>query len=324
MEKVKVIVTGGAGFIGSNICEYLVEKDIAVVCYDNLITGHMSNIEHLISNPLFKFFEKDIREINDLKEAMIGCTHVCHQAALGSVPRSISNPISTNDHNLQGTLNVFWAAKELGIKNIVYASSSSIYGDEKTLPKVEDRIGKPLSPYAVTKMASEMYATVFSELYGIKMIGLRYFNVFGRRQDPKGEYAAVIPKFIQKLISGQPIEIHGNGDQSRDFTYIDNVIQANMNALFTTNSRCSGMSFNIAFGGRVSINELYLSIKNALSTLKQDISNSNPTYVDDRPGDIKHSHADISKAKEFLNYDPQYDIETGLNLAIKWYWDNLS
>ena len=156
------------------------------------------------------------------------------------------------------------------------------------------------------------------------MIGLRYFNVFGRRQDPKGEYAAVIPKFIQKLISGQPIEIHGNGDQSRDFTYIDNVIQANMNALFTTNSRCSGMSFNIAFGGRVSINELYLSIKNALSTLKQDISNSNPTYVDDRPGDIKHSHADISKAKEFLNYDPQYDIETGLNLAIKWYWDNLS
>ena len=319
----QVLVTGGAGFIGSNICEELLKMGNRVICLDNLLTGHIKNIEHLRSNEHFTFINSDIRDLDQLLIAMKGCTHVCHQAALGSVPRSIELPILTDDHNAKGTLNVFWAAHKSGIKRVVYASSSAVYGDEPTLPKVEGKIGKPLSPYAVSKCVGELYAKVFTELYGMEMIGLRYFNVFGRRQDPDGAYAAVIPRFVKKLILLKSPEIHGNGEQSRDFTYIDNVIQANINSLMGDNSKAYGNVFNIAFGERVTINQLFLLIRESLTRLDSEIEKVEASYIADRPGDVKHSLADISAAISSLNYSPTHDIISGMGQAIEWYWNDL-
>jgi UDP-N-acetylglucosamine 4-epimerase len=319
----RVLVTGGAGFIGSNICEYLIICGAEVVCIDNLITGHVHNIKSLLQNDRFSFIEGDIRNQELLEEAIKGCTHVCHQAALGSVPRSIEDPIATNDHNVNGTLNVFWAAKKEGIKRVVYASSSSVYGDEETLPKVEEKTGVPLSPYAVTKCISESYAKVFTELYGMEMIGLRYFNVFGRRQDPDGAYAAVIPKFVKMLIRHQSPTIHGDGEQSRDFTYIDNVIQANINAMFKAEINAAGKVFNIAYGERVTVNQMFELIRSSLMKFDLKIENVDSKFVEERPGDIKHSLADISAAKQYLKYKPEHDLNSGMEISIDWYWNNL-
>jgi len=323
MSEYRVLVTGGAGFIGSNTCEYLLEQGIAVVCIDNLLTGHESNIAHLKSNEKFKFINGDIRDIKILKSAISGCTHVCHQAALGSVSRSIEDPVSTNNHNVNGTLNVFWAAYQEGIKRVVYASSSSVYGDEKSLPKMEQHVGIPLSPYAVSKIISEQYAKVFTDLYGMEMIGLRYFNVFGRRQDPEGVYAAVIPKFINNLVNHEPSQIFGDGEQSRDFTYIDNVIQANANAMFDAKADAYGKVFNIAFGDCISVNNLFFLIRDLLTEFDPGVANVKVNHVAERDGEIRHSIAEISAAREYLGYDPIYDFQMGMKNTISWYWNSL-
>lgn len=320
----KILVTGGAGFIGSNICEKLIESGCFVVCVDNFITGRKENIEHLLQNENFKLIEGDIVNFDTCQDAMKGCDYICHQAALGSIPRSIDDPIKTNQINVDGTLNIFVAALNEGIKRIVFASSSSVYGDEKTLPKQEDKTGKPLSPYAITKSVNEMYANVFSQIHDIEIIGLRYFNVFGRRQDPEGMYAAVIPKFVESLINKESPKIFGDGEQTRDFTYIDNVVDINIKALLTKNTNCYGEVFNVAFGENTSINQLYYDIRDIVSKYDSEIANIEPIYLNSRTGDIKHSHADISKAVSQLNYSPQYDCKMGLNKAIQWYWNNLS
>jgi len=319
----KVLVTGGAGFIGSHICDKLLESGAEVVCLDNFITGHRKNIEHNQNNPKFKLIEGDIRDIETCKKAMIGCTHVCHQAALGSVPRSVKDPLTTNEINITGTLNIFFSAYEAGIKRIVFASSSSCYGDEPNLPKVESKVGNPLSPYAITKFSGELYAKTFNTLYGMEMIGLRYFNVFGPRQDPEGMYAAVIPKFVQSLIREESPEIHGDGSQSRDFTYIDNVVEMNILALTTTSDEANGLNYNVACGQRLTILDLFLEIKLLLTNFKSSLVNINPIHVDSRPGDIPHSLASIDLAKNLIGYNPKIMPKEGLSLAIKWYWDNL-
>ena len=324
ISKARILVTGGAGFIGSNLCEFLVRNGAEVVCVDNLITGHEENILALFNNPLFEFHHLDIRDLDSLAEVMKGCTHVCHQAALGSVPRSIENPVHTNEHNITGSLNVFWAAHQAGIRRVVYASSSSVYGDEATLPKIEDRTGQLLSPYAVTKDVSESYATVFSNLYDMQMIGLRYFNVFGRRQDPDGAYAAVIPRFAKLLIEKKSPIIHGDGKQSRDFTHIDNVIQANTKALFLDSTNQMDEKINIAFGSRITINQLFNLLKLNLAEFDNEISGIEPVHSEDRPGDIKHSLADISNARKVIGYNPKVDLESGLESYMKWFWEQHS
>ncbi|RZD34988.1 MAG: LPS biosynthesis protein WbpP [Methanobacteriota archaeon] len=319
----RVLVTGGAGFIGSNICDALLERGSEVVCLDNFLTGRRENIEHLLNEPKFTLVEGDIRDLETCRLASVGCTHVCHQAALGSVPRSVEDPNTTNAINISGGLNVLVAAQEVGIQRFVFASSSSVYGSDETMPKVEHKTGAPLSPYAVTKVVNESYAQVFHQIHGMETIGLRYFNVFGRRQDPEGQYAAVIPKFVELILQLESPVVFGDGEQTRDFTYIDNVVQMNLNALSTMNSKAFGENFNVACGSRISINELFFAIRNLLSNYDQSLSTIEATYIGERLGDIRHSLADISKAQLHLNYIPAYNCQQGLEKAMNWYWDSL-
>jgi UDP-N-acetylglucosamine 4-epimerase len=323
IQNKKILVTGGAGFIGSNLCEYLLDNNNQVTCLDNFITGKRENIEPFLRNPNFTFIEGDIRKPDDCQKAVRGVEIILHQAALGSVPRSIENPVRSNEINIMGTLNMLDAAKEAGIKRFVYAASSSTYGDSKELPKVEDRIGKPLSPYAVSKYVNELHAQNFGALYGMETIGLRYFNVFGRRQDPNGAYAAVIPKFVKQFIDGEKITINGDGTISRDFTYVDNVIQANMLAASTSNPEAYNQVFNVAYGENNNLNTLYEIIQDLLGRFKPEVKKAKPFYGPNRKGDIEHSLASIEKAKKLLGYNPLFDLQKGLENAIRWYWENL-
>jgi UDP-N-acetylglucosamine 4-epimerase len=319
----KVLVTGGAGFIGSNLCEALLEKENKVVCLDNFATGKRENIAHLSTNNNFTLIEGDIRKLEDCLKATKDVDYVLHQAALGSVPRSIKDPITSNEVNVSGFLNMLVAARDNGVKRFVFAASSSTYGDSESMPKVEDVIGKPLSPYAITKYVNELYADIFSKTYGLETIGLRYFNVFGRKQDPNGAYAAVIPKFVSQLMKGESPVINGDGDYSRDFTYIDNVIQANLLSLVTNNEKAINTVYNVAYGDRNTLNDLMVYLKEYLSEFDSKISNVEVIYGPTRPGDIPHSHASVAKAKENLNYNPQFTLQQGLKEAVKWYWKNL-
>ena len=323
MKNNSVLITGGAGFIGSNLCEFFLENGFEVICLDNLATGFKSNMDGFMNHPFFKFIEGDIRDLQTCREAVTGVDYVLHQAALGSVPRSIKDPVTTNEVNIGGFLNMLIAARDAGVKRFIYAASSSTYGDSETLPKVEDKIGKPLSPYAVTKYVNELYADVFSRTYGMECIGLRYFNVFGRRQSTKGAYAAAIPLFVKSLISHESPVINGNGEYSRDFTYVDNVIQANYLAMTTTNPRAVNKVYNVAFGERTTLNQLFNYLREGLSGFDPAIGKISPIYGPNRAGDIPHSLASIDKAKSLLGYDPKYSVASGLKEAIKWYWENL-
>jgi len=311
----KVLVTGGAGFIGSNLVEQLLldERVVAVRVLDNLSTGSLSNIEQFLPDPKFEFTEGDIRNYVTCLVACEGIDVISHQAALGSVPRSINDPLTTNDVNITGTLNIFTAAKEKNIKRVVYAASSSTYGDHPGLPKVEDKIGNPLSPYAVTKYVNELYARVYADLYGIELIGLRYFNVFGPNQNPNGPYAAVIPIFAEALLNNISPLINGDGHHTRDFTYVDNAVQANILSFFTTNTKAVNQVYNIACGDKTSLLELFDGLK------KEADSSLQPTHGPERQGDVKHSLADISKAKQLLGYNPSVSVEDGLKKTFKWY-----
>ena len=319
----KILITGGAGFIGSNLCEVLLDNNIKVVCLDNFSTGKRTNIEPFLNNNNFKLIEGDIRTLDDCHKACIDVDYVLHQAALGSVPRSINDPITTNDVNVSGFLNMLVAARDAGVKRFVYAASSSTYGDHEALPKVEDTIGKPLSPYAITKYVNELYADIFYSTYKLDTIGLRYFNVFGKRQDPNGAYAAVIPKFVQQFINHESPIINGDGSYSRDFTYINNVVQMNINALTTDNKEALNTVYNVAYGERTTLIELATLLKKYLSEFDSSISNIDIKHRDNRIGDIPHSLASIDKAKQLLNYDPKYDISSGLKEAVDWYWEYL-
>lgn len=319
----KIVVTGGAGFIGSNTCEAFVNEGLEVICLDNFLTGKRENIAHLMDSPLFKLIEGDIRNLEDCKKAVEGADLVLHLAALGSVPRSIADPITSNDINIGGTLNMLVASRDAGIKRFVYAASSSTYGDSEILPKVENVIGRPLSPYAITKYVSELYADVFGKTYGLNCIGLRYFNVFGRRQDPNGAYAAVIPKFTANLLQKESPVINGDGSFSRDFTYIDNVIQMNRLALFTENEAALNEVYNVAFGESSTLNELYYELRANLSEYDSSLASLEPVYGPTRKGDIPHSLASIDKAKNLLGYDPKFSLKTGLKETVKWYWENV-
>ncbi len=311
----KILVTGGAGFIGSNLAEKLLsdERINLVRVLDDLSTGSRKNIEQLISNNKFEFVEGDIRDYNTCLGACEGIDFISHQAALGSVPRSINDPLTTNNVNITGTLNVFTAAKESGIKRIVYAASSSTYGDHPDLPKQEDKIGNPLSPYAVTKYVNELYASVYAKVYGLELIGLRYFNIFGPRQNPEGSYAAVIPLFINALLKNEAPTINGDGSHSRDFTFVDNAVQANIKALFTENEKAINQVYNIACGDQTTLLQLFESLRKEAGTDLQ------PNLGPERIGDVKHSLADISKAKELLGYSPEVLIEDGLRKTFEWY-----
>ena len=318
-----ILVTGGAGFIGSNLCEALLNKNNKVVCLDNFATGKRENIKEFLENSNFTLIEGDIRKLEDCLKATKDIDYVLHQAALGSVPRSIKDPITSNEVNVTGFLNMLVAARDNDIKRFVYAASSSTYGDSETLPKVEDKIGTPLSPYAITKYVNELYAANFSKIYGLETIGLRYFNVFGRKQDPNSTYAAVIPKFVSLLMNGESPVINGDGNYSRDFTYIDNVIQANLLSLTTTNNKAINTVYNVAYGDRKTLNDLMQYLKEYLSKFDAEISKIKVTYGPKRVGDVPHSQASIDKAKKYLNYNPKYSLQNGLEKAIKWYWNNL-
>lgn len=323
MADKKILITGGAGFIGSNLCDYFLSKNYKVVCLDNFATGHRKNIEKHLSNPDFTLIEGDIRNLADCQTAVEGVNYVLHQAALGSVPRSIKDPATSNDVNVGGFMNMLIAARDAGVKRFVYAASSSTYGDSESLPKVEDVIGKPLSPYAVTKYVNELYADVFSKTYGIETIGLRYFNVFGRRQDPNGAYAAVIPKFVMQFMKHESPVINGDGNFSRDFTYIDNVIHMNELAMTTDNPEAVNTVYNTAFGDRTTLNDLIGYLKEFLSKYDAEIGNVDVVHGPNRAGDIPHSLASIDKAKALLGYNPQFSIKQGLEQAVEWYWENL-
>jgi len=323
IENYKILVTGGAGFIGSNLCELLLQQNNKVICLDNFATGKRENIKSFFVNPNFTLMEGDIRKLEDCKKATENVDFVLHQAALGSVPRSIADPITTNDVNISGFLNMLVASRDAGVKRFVYAASSSTYGDSEALPKVEDIIGKPLSPYAITKYVNELYADIFQKTYGLDTVGLRYFNVFGRKQDPLGAYAAVIPKFVSQLMNHESPVINGNGSFSRDFTYIDNVIQMNMLAMGTNSLKAINTVYNVAYGERATLNELVKTLKQLLSVYDKDILNVETKYGSIRNGDIPHSLASIDKAKELLNYNPKYSLQDGLQEAIQWYWENL-
>jgi UDP-N-acetylglucosamine 4-epimerase len=320
--KKRILVTGGAGFIGSNTCESLLGEGHQVVCLDNFITGRRENIDHLFQNPSFELVKGDIRSIDDCRKSLVNCDIVLHLAALGSVPRSIADPITTNDININGFLNMIVATRDAGIKRFVYAASSSTYGDSESLPKVENVIGKPLSPYAITKYVGELYADVFAKTYGMECVGLRYFNVFGRRQDPAGAYAAVIPKFIDSLIRLESPVINGDGSFSRDFTYVDNVIQINKLAMFTANKESLNQVYNVAYGESSTLNELFNELKNNLSEFDPNISSVNCIHGDFRKGDIPHSLASIDKAKNLLGYQPSHSLKDGLKETVTWYWEN--
>lgn len=315
-EKSTFLVTGGAGFIGSNLCETLVNLGYRVKCLDNLSTGKRSNMDSFINCELFEFIEGDICELDTCMHACKGIDYVMHQAAWGSVPRSIEVPLYYEEVNIRGTLNMLEASRQNDVKKFVYASSSSVYGDEPSLPKKEGKEGNVLSPYALTKRVDEEYAKLYTGLYGLDTYGMRYFNVFGRRQDPEGTYAAVIPKFLKQLMEGQSPTINGDGKQSRDFTYIDNVVEANLKACLAP-SEAAGEAFNIAYGGREYLIDVYSGLVDALGV------NIEPTFGPDRAGDIKHSNADISKAESMIGYHPDFSFEDGIKLAIEWYKDNL-
>ena len=322
MEKT-VLITGGAGFIGSNLTEYFLAKGYKVVVLDNFATGHRHNLAAVAAHPQFKLIEGDIRNINDCVVAVEGVDYVLHQAALGSVPRSIGDPVTTNDVNVSGFLNMLVAARDAKVKRFVYAASSSTYGDSQGLPKVEGVIGKPLSPYAITKYVNELYAEIFGKAYGLETIGLRYFNVFGRKQDPKGAYAAVIPKFVMQLMQHQSPIINGDGNYSRDFTYIDNVIQMNELAMTTTQPEAINTVFNTAFGDRNTLNDLVGYLKAYLGEYDESIKNIPIEYGPNRAGDIPHSLASIDKAQRLLGYAPQFSLQQGLKEAVGWYWEHL-
>ena len=326
MEKLigsSVLVTGGAGFIGSNLVETLLAQDNKVVCLDNFSTGKRENLVPFMDNPKFTLIEGDIRNLEDCQFAVKDVKHVLHEAALGSVPRSINDPITSNDVNVSGFLNMLVATRDAGIKRFVYAASSSTYGDHPALPKKEDIIGKPLSPYAITKYVNELYANVFSDLYGIETIGLRYFNVFGRRQDPDGAYAAVIPKFTKSLLHGESPVINGDGSQSRDFTYVENVVQINQLALLSTNPEAVNTVYNVAFGENTSLLELYDQLIANLSAFKPEVNEIKPQFGPPRKGDVLHSLASIDKAEKLLGYKPEYSFARGLKEAAKWYYEYL-
>lgn len=318
-----VLVTGGAGFIGSNLCETLLENNNRVVCLDNFSTGKQENIAPFLKNPNFQLIGGDIRSMEDCERACKDVDYILHQAALGSVPRSIEDPVTTNDVNISGFVNMLMAAKNAGVKRFVYAASSSTYGDSITLPKVEDTIGKPLSPYAITKYVNELYADIFSKTYGMETIGLRYFNVFGKRQDPNGAYAAVIPKFILQFMNYESPVINGKGDFSRDFTHISNVIQMNMLALQTTDKNAIDEVYNVAYGERTTLNDLVLLLKEKLTKFDAQIKEVTIQYGPQRLGDIPHSLASIEKARKLLNYNPKHSLDSGLDEALTWYWKNL-
>ncbi len=351
----KILITGGAGFIGSNLVNHFLKHNYKVICLDNLSTGFEHNIIEHMDNPRFTFIKGDIQDIETCKHAVSGCKYVLHQAALGSVPRSISDPIMTNSVNVSGFLNMLLAARDSEVERFVYAASSSTYGDSKKLPKIEEEIGRPLSPYAVTKYVNELYADVFAKTYGMQCIGLRYFNVFGKHQDPDGVYAAVIPLWVKQLLNHQRPTINGDGSYSRDFTYIENVVQANVKALLVptlqivenqkeyynveldqhkyliqderikepTNFKLNFLSeiFNIAYGGNISLLELYRELQAALSKHDPAISSIEPILGPHRPGDIPHSQASIMKAKTILNYNPEFDAKDGIRLATEWYYE---
>ena len=318
-----ILITGGAGFIGSNLCEYFLAKKYNVVCLDNFATGHRYNLEDFLSNDNFKLIEGDIRNLETCHQAVHGVDYVLHQAALGSVPRSINDPVTTNDVNISGFLNMLVAARDAKVKRFVYAASSSTYGDSIGLPKVEEVIGKPLSPYAITKYVNELYAEIFSKTYGLETIGLRYFNVFGRKQDPNGAYAAVIPKFVMQLMRHESPKINGDGNYSRDFTYIDNVIQMNELAMTSQNPAAINTVYNTAFGDRNTLNDLVGYLKKYLAEFDSEIANVEIVYGANRAGDIPHSLASIEKAKEMLGYSPKFSLQDGLKEAVSWYWNNL-
>lgn len=319
----KVLVTGGAGFIGSNIIEKLLIQNNEVVCLDNFSTGKKVNVEPFLSNSLFSMIEGDIRDLETCRRAVKNVDIVLHQAALGSVPRSINDPITTNDVNIGGFLNMLVAAKDEGVKRLVYAASSSTYGDSEQMPKVEETIGKPLSPYAITKYVDELYADVFAKLYDMELVGLRYFNVFGPRQDPNGAYAAVIPRFVSALIAKESPVVNGDGSFSRDFTYVANVVQANELAATTQKPEAINTVYNVACGERTSLNELLDHLKNLLSKYDPAIKNVEIKYGPPRQGDVPHSLASVDKAGRLLGYEPEYKVGDGLKEAIQWYWDNL-
>jgi len=319
----KILVTGGAGFIGSNLCEALVEQGNEVICLDNFATGKKENLSKLLSNQKFKLIVGDIRKIEDCQNAVHKVDYVLHEAALGSVPRSINDPITSNEVNISGFLNMLVAARDAGVKRFIYAASSSTYGDSESLPKVENIIGKPLSPYAVTKYVNELYADVFSKTYGIQCFGLRYFNVFGQKQDPNGAYAAVIPLFVKQLMKHESPVINGDGEYSRDFTYIKNVILINQLALSTKNTSAVNTVYNTAYGDRTTLNQLVSYLKDFLSEYDPLIKQVKILHGPSRKGDIPHSLASIDKARELLNYNPRYNIKEGLKEAVKWYWENL-
>ena len=315
-EGSRFLITGGAGFIGSNLCEALIKAGYFVRCLDDFSTGKRENIGPFLDSENFELIEGDIRDLETCMRACEGMDYVSHQAAWGSVPRSIKMPLLYEEINIKGTVNMMEAARQSGVKKFVYASNSSVYGDDPNLPKCEDRIGKVLSPYALTKKTDEEYGRLYSELYGLQTIGFRYFNVFGRRQDPNGAYAAVIPRFVKQLLNDEAPTINGDGRQSRDFTYIENVIEANLKGM-ASGAEVSGEVFNVAYGGR----EYLIDIYNKLcELLGKDIE---PKYGPDRAGDIKHSNADISKARRMLGYDPDYDFAKGIELAVDWYKENL-
>jgi UDP-N-acetylglucosamine/UDP-N-acetylgalactosamine 4-epimerase len=327
MERIlkdsRVLVTGGAGFIGSNLVESFLSFGNTVVCLDNFSTGKRENLKAFADNPRFKLIEGDIRNYDDCIKAVENIDIVFHQAALGSVPRSIKDPITSTDVNIGGFVKMLFAAKESGIKRFIYAASSSTYGDHPDLPKVEDKIGSPLSPYAITKYVDELFATNFAKTYGIDVVGLRYFNVFGRRQDPDGAYAAVIPKFMKMLMKHEVPLINGDGTVSRDFTYIDNVVQANHLASVVQNREALNQVYNVAHGERTSLNQLFYYIRDLAGKFDRDILTIEPVYGPARAGDIPHSLASIEKAKKLLYYSPTLNVEDGLKEAVKWYWKNL-
>jgi UDP-N-acetylglucosamine 4-epimerase len=321
----KVLVTGGAGFIGSNLCEHLLKEGHTVRCLDNFSTGKIENLLPLLEAypDRFKLVVGDIRNLEDCRKAVEGMEYVLHEAALGSVPRSIKDPVTTNEVNISGFLHMLVAARDAGVRRFVFAASSSTYGDSTSLPKVEEVIGRPLSPYAVTKYVNELYADVFARTYGMEYIGLRYFNVFGRRQDPFGAYAAVIPLFVKKLMAHESPTINGDGEYSRDFTYIDNVIQMNMRALTTTYPEAVNQIYNTAFGERTTLNQLVDFLKEALAAYDPAIALIEPVYGPNRAGDIPHSLACVDKARRLLGYAPEFSMKDGLKEAVKWYWEHI-
>jgi len=328
------LITGVAGFIGSNLLEKLLILNQKVVGFDNFDTGYQHNIDQAIEdaenatgkslNGNFNFIKGDIRELKDCQKACSGVDYVLHQAALGSVPRSIEDPINTNRANIDGFLNMLVAAKDAKVKRFVYAASSSTYGDHPDLPKVEDKIGNPLSPYAVTKVVNELYASVFAKTYGFKVIGLRYFNIFGKRQNPNGAYAAVIPKWVSAILNNEDVFINGDGETSRDFCYIDNTVQINLLAATTDNDKAVDQVYNVALNDRTSLNDLYMMIEDRLVQRTKNLKRKEPIYRDFRAGDVRHSLADISKAQQLLNYQPKYKIDKGLDESMDWYVQDLS